>query len=161
MQEWRFTFLSEQQAKESTKIKSGASTVLGSGTKEKQSKKSGNEESFTDAFVKKSQEDLIMQMAISPLNSATGGIISPVYAASKRIIKGAAIGAVAGDLIATLSVMAIQKGLEALEQRMADLEAKASSLNNTDNALLRAGSVRNATIYSANIFGITRKTDRS
>lgn len=161
MQEWRFTFLSEQQAKESVKIKTGASTVLGSGTKEKQSKKSGSEESFSDAFIKKSQEDLIMQMAISPLNSATGGIVSPVYSASKRIIKGAAIGAVAGDLIATLSVMAIQKGIEALEKRMADLESKASSLNNTDNVLLRAGSVRNATLYSANIFGITKKTDRS
>lgn len=161
MQEWRFTFLSERQAKESTKIPSGTTTVLGSGATEKQNKPSGNNETFTDAFVKKSQEDLIMQMAISPLNSATGGIVSPVYAASKRIIKGAAIGAVVGDLVATLSVMAIQKGLEALERRMSDLESKASSLNNTDNALLRAGSVRNATLYSANIFGISRKTDRS
>lgn len=161
MEEWRFTFLSEQQAKENTKIKSGMFTVIGTGTKEKQSKKSGSEEGFSEAFVKKSQEDLIMNMAISPLNSATGGIVSPVYAASKRIIRGAAVGAVVGDLVATLSVMAIQKGIEKLEQRMADLEAKASSLNNTDNVLIRAGSVRNATIYSSNIFGITRKTDRS
>lgn len=158
---WRFEIVDGTGALQE-EIESGASETIGSGTKEKPAKKGETKEkTFYSSFGDKFKEDMIMNSVVSPLNTATGGLISPIYQSAKSIIGGSAVGATLGTLGATFAIMAIQQGLSALEKRMEDLRNKANELGNTDNALIRAGSVSKTTYYSANIFGIKRKTNRS
>lgn len=158
---WRFEIVNATGDLQE-EIESGAPETIGSGTKEKSSKKEEKKDkTFYSSFGDKFKEDMIMNSVVSPLNTATGGLISPVYQSAKSIIGGSAVGATLGTLGATFAIMAIQQGLSALEKRMEDLRNKANELGNTDNALIRAGSVSKTTYYSANIFGIKRKTNRS
>ena len=71
------------------------------------------------------------------------------------------MGATLGTFAVNVGFLALQKGIDALQTRMANLEKQAQTMNNKDNALLRAGSVSQATYYSANLFtGIKKTTNR-
>lgn len=95
-------------------------------------------------------ENSISQFIISPLNSATGGLVSPAYSVGKALVTGGAIGSAIG----TAAVALVVKGLEYLEKRVAKMEAKADEMNNKDNILIRSGSKSAATFYKGNISGV-------
>ena len=157
---YRFEFV--DNTSQNQKIDSGIKDTLGSGAKQKADKpKDESKETFSGEFTKKVQEDSLQNFLISPLNTATGGLASPVASTIKRIAGGGSIGQSLGTLGATFGIMAIQKGLQALQNRMTELQTKIDSLGNEDNLLIRAGSVSKATYYSANITGIKKKTNRS
>lgn len=154
---YRFEFVDGTQSNE----QNGIVDILGSGNSEDSGRTKSKSKSFSDAFTQRAENIVVQQTLISPLNTMTGGLASPIYRATKSIMKGAAIGASLGTLGATLGIMALQRGIDFIQNRMKELETKVESLNNTDNALIRAGSVSKATYYSANIFGIKQTTNRS
>ena len=156
---WRFEFV--DNTGQPNQISNGITDTLGSGVNEKPDKKKKEEKGFNETFSDKIEGDLIKQYAISPLNTVTGGLASPVYRAVRQIAKGPAVGVAVGGLVATGAMIAISAGIDALKNRMQKLETKVQDLNNTDNALIRAGAVSKTTYYSANIFGIKKKTNRS
>ena len=156
MEEWRFVF--EDNTDQNNGIDSGVTDVLGSGAGEKSKKSGSNKKGFSEVAQSKATEKLFEQTIISPLNTITGGFANPIYKTSKRLISGATTGAVLGTFAVNVGFMVIQKGIDALQQRMANLEKQATSMNNQDNALLRAGSVSHATYYSANLFSGVKKT---
>lgn len=157
---YRFEFVDNTQ--QAQQVASGVQDTIGAGANEKATKKpSQSKKTASQEFTKKVTEDSLQNFIISPLNTATGGLASPIASTTKRIVGGGDVGASLGTLGATLTILAVQKGIQALQNRMIELENKVTSLNNTDNALIRAGSVSKATYYSANIFGIKQRTDRS
>lgn len=157
---YRFEFVDNTTNTE--QIDSNIKDTIGSGAKQKADKpKDNSKETFSGEFTKKVQEDTIGNFVISPLNTATGGLASPLASTIKSIAGGDGIGKNLGVLGGTLGIMAIQKGLQALQNRMTELQTKVDSLGNEDNLLIRAGSVSKATYYSANIMGIKKKTNRS
>lgn len=155
---WRFEFVDNSQVGQQDAISTGISNTIESGvnTQGKNSKKT-----FADTFTQKIENTAIQQAVISPLNTVTGGLASPIYKAGRSIMRGASVGAALGSVGATLAIMAVTEVVNKLQQRMADLETKAINLGNTDNALIRAGSVSKTTYYSANITGIVKTTNRS
>ena len=165
MADWKFEFIDSttQNSENDDKLSSVIPNTLGSGTNEKASKVPSKEKTktFSSEFESKLEKDLMNSYVISPLNTVTGGLASPLYQSAKKIAKGATIGAIAGDLVATGVLVAIQFGLNALQNRMQEIETKVANLNNTDNALIRAGSVSKTTYYTGNIFGVRSRTDRS
>lgn len=150
---YRFEFISDTKEE----LENGVTDILGSGTQESSKKGKSSKKTFSQAFNQKAEDNAMQAILISPLNTATGGLARPVYRATKRIARGGSVSVAMG----TLAVMAIQVGLQALQKRVKDLETKAENLNNTDNALIRAGSISKATYYTANVFGIKQKTNRS
>ena len=161
MEGWKFVF--EDATSEAEEIDSQTPVSLGSGTKDKPAKQKGDKEkkTFQSEFTQKGKDKAMEMFVVSPLNQATGGLASPLYNTAKQLVSGASFGAAIGGAAVAIGAIALQKGIEALERRMQNLEKQAIDLNNTDNALLRAGSVSQATYYSANIFGIQKKTNRS
>lgn len=157
---YRFEFVSD--ANEQKEIDASIEDTVGSGASEKPSKKKEKKKkTFSTQFTKKVQDTTLNTVVISPLNTVTGGLASPVANTIKRIYSGnISAGAVVGGAVATIGIMAIQGGIRYLQNRMQELETKVESLNNEDNVLLRAGSVSKATYYSANIIGIKKKTNR-
>lgn len=101
-------------------------------------------------------EGVIRQTVISPLNSATGGLASPIYSAVKVGMTGGAIGAAVGGIVIAGINLAITK----IKERVAKMEAKAEAANNRDNVLLAGGLTTEATFYKGSFRGV-RKTDRS
>lgn len=165
MADWTFEFIDSttQSSENADNLSSVIPDVLGSGTNENASTRSNRsrKKTFASEFENKIEKDSIRRYVVSPLNTVTGGMATPIYQSAKKLARGATIGAVAGDLVATGLIIAIQYGLQALENRMKEIETKVADLNNTDNLLIRAGSVSKATYYSGNIFGIKSRTDRS
>ena len=158
---YRFEFVDNVQ--QTKQVESGIKDTIGSGAKQKPNKKEdvSQKQLASQEFTKKISEDSLQNFVVSPLNTATGGLASPIASTTKRILSGGSVGASLGTLGATLSILAIQKGIQALQNRMSELQNKVANLNNSDNALIRAGSVSKVTYYSANIFGIKTKTNRS
>lgn len=155
---YRFEFIDGTQSQPVD----GITDILGSGTKEKSNKKKSDKKDFSDGFVQRIENTAVQQTLISPLNTMTGGLASPTYRLAKSIARGSAtMGASFGAFGATLGIIALQKTIDAIQNRMKELQTKVENLNNTDNALIRAGSVSKATYYSANIFGIKQTTNRS
>ena len=160
-EEWKFTF---EQVGGDTKdvIPSEAKSVIGSGSKEKSKKNDdGDGKSLFSRTIDRTSDKLIEEMGLSSLNTMTGGFANPIYKSTKRLMTGASLGSVAGGFIASVSMIALTQAISALEKRMDNLQTQVTNLGNTDNALIRAGSVSQATYYSANIFGIKKKTNRS
>ena len=156
---YRFEFVDNTETAEG--VGAGIEDAFGVGAGEKPEKKKKKEKkTFSQNFTKKVNDTTINQVLLSPLNTITGGLASPVYRTIKSIKTSANVGAMLGSATATIGIMAIQIGIQALQNRMTELENKVTNLNNTDNALIRAGSVSKATYYSANIFGIKQRTDR-
>lgn len=165
MADWTFEFIDSTSNKEldTEKTSSMIPDTLGSGVGEKADFKAStkSKKGFTDKFLQKASDDTIQNVIVSPLNTVTGGLASPVYGVAKGLMTGASVGAVLGSAVATIGILALQKGIEALQKRQADLETKVQSLGNADNVLIRAGSVSTATYYTSNIVGIQTKTNRS
>lgn len=160
MEEWRFVF--EDNTSQENGITSGIENTLGSGTSQKASRKSQtSSKNFSDVVAQKGSEKLFEQTIVSPLNTVTGGFANPVYRTAKRLVSGGSVGVALGSFAVTVGVLALERGIEALQNRVATLEKQANQLNNNDNVLLRAGSVRQATYYTSNIFGIKKTTNRS
>lgn len=158
MEEWKFVF--EDNTQENAGISSGVEDVIGSGTSEK-SKVKKSKKGFSETVAQKGTEKLIEQTMISPLNTMTGGLANPIYKATKRIITGETLTAgVIGGIAVNLAVAGIRLAISKLESRMQELQTQVKELNNADNALIRAGSVSQATYYSANITGIKKTTNR-
>ena len=155
---WRFEFVDSQQ----TKINDGIGGGLGSGINEKpNSKADKNQEQFIERFNDKITGDILRTAIGTPLNSAVGKIASPIYNAGKRVVHGQAMGKALGTLGVQLAVIGVQELVTALETRLQEIQQKVNDMGNTDNALIRAGSVSKATYYEGNVFGVKRKTDRS
>ena len=74
---------------------------------------------------------------------------------------GQTLGAVTGDLIAGGVILALTTGIDHIRNRLQEIETKVNELGNTDNALIRAGSISKETYYTGNIFGVKKVTDRS
>lgn len=164
MADWTFEFIDSTSQKENEEnLSSVVPDNIGSGANSKPTKKSSKQskDTFSSTFTEKVQQDSIQQFIVSPLNTVTGGLASPLYASARQLARGATLGAVAGDLIATAGIMALQFGIQALQNRIQEIEQKVTELGNADNVRIRAGSVSTATYYSGNIFGITSKTNRS
>lgn len=161
MANYTFEFIdSTTQEKNENALSGVLESPIGSGVKnEKKTSKEGK--TFQSEFNQKIEKGSIAQYIISPLNTVTGGLASPVYQSIRKMARGQTFGAVAGDLVATGILLAVSTGLNALQKRMEEVEAKVNEMGNNDNALIRAGSVSKATYYSGNIFGIKSKTDRS
>jgi hypothetical protein len=113
---------------------------------------------FGDGLEKRLAENAIERFAISPLNQATGGLASPLYQIGKGIVTGKG-AAMIGAGVAGLAMAGIMLAVNALQERMAKMEADAEKANNNDNALIRAGSVSKATFYKASLAGV-KKVDR-
>lgn len=164
MADWTFEFIdSTNKSTNEQKLSSIIPDTFGNDIDERPTRTPSIEQkkSFSDIFSEKVKNDSIQKYVVSPLNTVTGGLASPLYNAGKSILTADSIGSVAGGLIATISLIAIQAGLNALDNRMREIESKVNDLNNNDNLLIKAGSVSKATYYSGNIFGITKKTNRS
>ena len=162
MEGWKFVF--EDATSEAEEIDSQTPVSLGSGTKDKPVKQKGDtgKKTFQSEFAQKGKDKAMEMFVISPLNQATGGLASPLYNTAKQLVSGTSnVGSVLAGGAVAIGAIALQKGIEALERRMQNLEKQASELNNNDNALLRAGSVSQATYYSANMLGVQKKTNRS
>lgn len=161
MEEWRFVF--EDNTSQDNSITSGIENTIGSGTSQKASTKSDKTEKkgFSQTVIEKSSEKLVEQTIVSPLNTVTGGFANPIYRTAKRLVSSGSVGVALGSFAVTVGVLALERGIEALQNRVATLEKQANQLNNNDNVLLRAGSVRQATYYTSNIFGIKKTTNRS
>lgn len=153
IKEWRFTFTdtSGRQA-----VTSGTRDIIKNGTDNK------DKDGFFDAVQKDSTKKIIQGMIISPLNTVTGGVASPLYKKTKAMLTGSmAIGAGIGSLAVDLGVIGIQAIINNIQNRLDKVEKQANQLGNTDNVLIRAGSVSQATYYTANLFGVKERTDRS
>ena len=159
---WQFQFIDNTSQQEEA-IPSGINDVLGSGVSEKPNKSKDNKskKTFSSEFTKKIEDDTIKDVLISPLNTVTGGLASPIYRTAKRIASGAAVGATLGAFGATLAIMAVQKGIDHLQNRIKEVEEEVARLNNADNVLIRSGSVSTANYYSRNFLGIKKTTNRS
>lgn len=156
---WTFEFVDETS--QNNLIENGIVDEIGSGASEKPDKKKKKDKGFDEAFSNKISDDLIKQYAISPLNTVTGGLASPIYRTATRISNGTSVGVALGSFAGVLGMMAVNFAISSIEKRMQNLEQKVQNLNNADNALIRAGAVSKTTYYSANIFGIKKKTNRS
>lgn len=155
---WTFEFVDETSQK--NLIDNGIVDTIGSGASEKPNKKK-EEKGFYDTFSDKIGGDLVKQYAISPLNTITGGFASPMYKTIVSISKSREAGVAMGGLIGVATLTLLSKGMEMLERRIQTIESKVKDLGNTDNALIRAGSVTKTTYYSTSIFGVKKKTNRS
>lgn len=156
---YRFEFVSDTV--EQKEINSGIEDTLGSGIKEKPEKKNDKKKkTFTNQFEKKVGDTALQSFLISPLNTVTGGLASPVANTIKRLRTASNVGAVLGGTVASVGIMVLQTGIQHIQKRLTELETKVQDLNNADNALIRAGSVSKATYYSYNIFGIKQTTNR-
>jgi hypothetical protein len=119
----------------------------------------GSARSMGEGFAKRAIEGTITQSIVNPLNSATNGIASPIYQIGKGLLTGAggaAIGAAAAGGIITL----VMVGIRALQDRMAKLESEASSKNEREVLIYRAGSTSTISTYKANLFGGVQKVNR-
>lgn len=161
-QEWKFTFQNFGETKD--KISSEAKNTIGSGTKERADKKD-TDTNGADLFkqtIDQTSDKLIGEMGLNTLNTMTGGLANPIYKSAKRLMTGAKLSSVAGGLIASVSMIALTEAINAVQRRVDSLQEQVTNLGNTDNALIRAGSVSQATYYSSNFFtGIKKRTDRS
>lgn len=154
---YRFEFVDETGQQQ---LESGIVNTLGSGTSEKPSGRTSNK-TFSDTFANRVENNLLQQTVISPLNTATGGLARPIASAVKSISKGASVGQTLGTLGGSLAIAGVMLAINYLQNRVKEMETKVENLGNTDNAMLRAGSVSQATYYSANILGIKKTTNRS
>lgn len=161
MEEWRFVF--EDNTGQNNGITSGVENTLGSGTSQKSSKRSDNQEKkgFSETVFEKSTEKIFEQSLVSPLNTVTGGLANPIYKAGKRLLSGNLSAGAMGGIAVNLAIAGINFAISKLESRMQSLQQQATQLNNNDNALIRAGRVSQATYYSADITGIKKTTNRS
>jgi hypothetical protein len=98
-------------------------------------------------------------MALSPLNTATGGLASPVFNVGKALVTGASAGAV-GGAIAGVVMAGVNLAIRKISERMDRLEAEAQNLNNHDNVLIRGGFKADATYYDAKFFSGVEKVER-
>lgn len=158
MEEWRFVF--EDNTSQDNGITSGIENSIGSGTSQKANAKS-SKKGFSQTVIEKSSEKLVEQTIVSPLNTATGGLASPIYRAGKRILSGNISAGAIGGIAVNLAIAGINFAISKLESRMQSLQQQATQLNNNDNALIRAGRVSQATYYSTDITGIKKTTNRS
>lgn len=101
----------------------------------------------------------IAQVALAPLNTATGGLAMPVYSLGRTIAMGASAGAIGGAAVG-VAIAGIQLLVRKIEERMAKFEDEALRANNHDNLLIRAGIVQEPTYYSASFRGV-KSTTRS
>lgn len=165
MADWRFEFVDSttQGGLQNEKLSSEVPDVFGSGANDKPIKKPNlsSKKTFDSEFEQKVEKTVMSQYIVSPLNTVTGGMASPLYQSAKKLARGATIGAVAGDLVATGVLMAVNYGLSELQKRIQQVETQVTEMGNTDNALIRAGSVSKVTYYTGNVFGIKSRTDRS
>lgn len=102
--------------------------------------------------------DQIAQLALSPLNSATGGLASPAYQLGKSALSGGGAGAIGGAAVG-VAIAAVNLAIRKIQERMAKIEAEAQQANNRDNLLMRAGVVSGATHYEGTLRGV-RKMNR-
>jgi len=151
---WRFEFVNVSPQK----TESGITDTISSGVKDKD-KDSKNE--FIDRFTDKVGGDIVKSAVLTPLNSAVGRVSRPLYMAGRRIVHGGSIGSALGGAAGAIAMMGIEAMINALEKRINDIQEQVRDLNNTDNALIRAGSVSTATYYTGNILGVKQRTDRS
>ena len=98
-------------------------------------------------------------MALSPLNTATGGLATPAFNIGKSLLTGASAGAI-GGAIGGLVMAGVNLALRKISERMDRLENEAQSKNNHDNVLIRGGFKAEATYYDANFFSGVNKVDR-
>lgn len=157
---WQFEFIDNTRQQEE-KISGTIEDTISSGINDVVKKGQTTKKTFASEFAKKIEDDTIKNVMISPLNSLTGGLATPIYRTAKRIISGSSVAGALGTFGATLGIMAVQAGIEHLQNRVKQVEEQVSQLNNTDNVLLRAGAVSNATYYSRNFLGIKKTTNRS
>lgn len=157
MEEWRFVF--EDNTSQDNGITSGIENTIGSGTSQKANKKS-NKKDDIQRITGKLEENILQQTIISPLNTATGGLTSPIYNVAKRVVSGASSAGIATAAI-TAVIQLTKVFVDTFEKKMQVLRQQATQLNNNDNALIRAGRVSQATYYSADISGIKKTTNRS
>ena len=117
-----------------------------------------NAQQAGSAFGKNIANQSINRALISPLNSATGGLASPVYQVGRGMATGASAAAIGGGL-ASLAIAGVMLAVNEMGKRVARMEAKAEEMNNRDNLMIRAGSKETPTNYNGGLFGI--KTERN
>lgn len=100
----------------------------------------------------------LTQVALSPLNSATGGLATPTFTLGKAIVTGAGEAAIGGAAV-SVAIAAVRFAVDKIQERIAKMEAQAAEAGARDNLLIRAGMVANATVYTGNIWGV-RKASR-
>lgn len=114
---------------------------------------------LSQGLTKRLGENSIERFVVSPLNSATGGLASPVYHIGKALVTDKS-SAMIGVSIAGLAMAGVMFAINAIETRIAKMEAKAEEMNNKDNALIRAGSKGTATYYTGGLSGV-KSTNRN
>ena len=159
--EYKYTF-TEVKRQPGT-IKTDANSSVKSGNQDKPKKPPTEDEGTNEGvegFGKKIAEDSIQRGIISPLNSVTGGLASPVYSLGKSIATGAS-GAAIGGAVAGIAMAGLQLAVTKIQERVARLESQADAANERDNTLIRAGAKTAPTFYEANFFRGVVKTNRS
>lgn len=158
--EWRFVFVDESGSKE--QISSGALSTLGSGADETPTTTPKNETlTMGEEMLNKGSQKLLQQTIISPLNSVTSGLASPIYKLAKTAMTTGITTAGLATAGVAIAMQLISTGIGHIQNRLAKLETEARELGNNDNVLLRAGSVSQASYYTYNLFGVSKKTNRS
>lgn len=153
---WRFEFVDRR----ANDVDSGIKDNISSGI-DKKDNGSQNKNDFMDRFEDKISGDAMKAAILTPLNSSIGRVSRPLYMAGRRIIHGGSIGSALGGAAGAIAMMGIEAMLNSLEKRINDIQEQVRDLNNTDNVLIRAGSVSTATYYTGNILGVKQRTDRS
>ena len=156
---WRFEFV-DRRIKDKD-VESGIKDTISSGVSGKKDKNLVDKFEFGERFEDKIEGDIIKSVVLTPLNSSIGRVSRPLYMAGRRIVQGGSIGSALGGAAGAIAMMGIEAMINALEKRINDIQEQVRDLNNTDNALIRAGSVSTATYYTGNIFGVKQRTDRS
>ena len=146
-----YKLIIENGTQATSSIKSEPSNILATAPKQKV-----NVSGFANNF----QQNLLSSQIITPLNSATGGLASPVYQVGRGLIGGSSALASAG--LANLAMVGVIFALSTLQKRVEKMENKAEEMNNKDNVLIRAGSksTDSATFYKGGLFGV-KSTNRS
>lgn len=112
------------------------------------------------AFGKRAAENSIERFAVSPLNTATGGLASPIYGLGKAMVSGASAGAI-GGAIAGILMAGVQLAINSVQKRVTALEAQVSEANERDNNMIRAGAKLQASFYDYKFFGGVHRTNRN
>jgi len=160
MPDYRFILEAQEQLRNGNagiqNVTSIANTPKSSVTKTTVNNSKGLASSLGTRFA----DNAIERAVISPLNSATGGLASPVYGIGKTLATGGS-GAALGGGIAGLAMAGIMLAINKIQERVAKMESKAEEANNKDNVLIRSGSKSYATYYKGSLFGVKSSTNRN
>lgn len=120
----------------------------------------GELKTFESGFARRAVVGGVGQFVVTPLNSMTGGLASPIYQVGRSLVIGRN-AAVVGSSVAMLGMAVAMLAIRTVQDRMSKLEAEAKSKNEREVTLITAGRISEASTYTSSFFRGVYKTNRS